>query len=69
MGKLISHYLKPGGIFYMMETHPLLFIFDNNKQGELKINESYFSEEKPTLWDGNNPDYSDREYIPKKPDL
>jgi len=66
-GKIISHYLKPGGIFYIMETHPLIYIFDNDKQGELKIKESYFPGEKPTLWDDDSPDYSDREYIPKNP--
>jgi len=66
-GKIISHYLKPGGIFYIMETHPLLYIFDNDKQGGLKIKESYFPEKKPTLWDDDSPDYSDREYIPKNP--
>lgn len=65
--KLIFHYLKPGGIFYIMETHPLLYIFDDDKQGELKIKESYFPGEKPTLWDDDSPDYSDREYIPKNP--
>jgi len=66
-GKIISNYLKPGGIFYIMETHPLFYIFDNNKQGELIIKYPYFPGEKPTLWDDDSPDYSDREYIPKNP--
>jgi len=66
-GKIISHYLKPGGIFYIMEIHPLLYIFDNDKQGKLKIKESYFPGKKPTLWDDDTPDYSDGEYIPKNP--
>ena len=66
-GKLISHYLKPGGIFYIMEIHPLVYIFDSDKQGELKVKYSYFPGEKPTLWDDDSPDYSEREYIPKNP--
>ncbi|MBU1036289.1 class I SAM-dependent methyltransferase [bacterium] len=66
-GKIISHYLKPGGIFYLMETHPLFYIFDNDKQGRLKIKYSYFPGERSTLWDDDTPDYSDREYIPKNP--
>jgi len=66
-GKLISHYLKSGGIFYIMEIHPLVYIFDSDKHGELKIKFSYFPGEKPTLWDDSSPDYSDREYIPKNP--
>jgi len=36
-GKIISNHLKPGGIFYIMETHPLFYIFDDDKQVELKI--------------------------------
>jgi len=36
-GKIISHYLKPGGIFYIMEIHPLFYIFDDDKRGELTI--------------------------------
>ena len=66
-GEITSHYLKPGGIFYIMETHPLLYIFDNDKQGELKIKYPYFPGEKPTLWDDDTPDYSDGEYVPKNP--
>ena len=66
-GKIISHYLKPGGIFYIMEIHPSFYIFDNDKQGELKIKYPYFPAEKPTLWDDDTPDYSDGEYIPKNP--
>jgi len=66
-GKIISHYLKPGGIFYIMETHPLLYIFDNDKQGELKIKYPYFPGKEPTLWDDDTPDYSDGEYIPENP--
>jgi len=50
-----------------METHPSLYIFDDDKRGGLKIKESYFPGEKPTLWDDDTPDYSNREYIPKNP--
>lgn len=28
-GKLISHFLKPGGMFYMVEFHPFIWIFDD----------------------------------------
>jgi len=66
-GKIISHYLKPGGIFYIMEIHPLFYIFDDDKQGELKIKYPYFPGEKPILWDDDTPDYSNGEYIPKNP--
>jgi SAM-dependent methyltransferase len=66
-GKIISHYLKPDGIFYIIETHPLLYIFDDDKQGGLKIKESYFPGKGPTFWDDDTSDYSNEEYIPKNP--
>lgn len=50
-----------------MEIHPLVYIFDSGKHGELKIKYSYFPGEEPTLWDDDSPDYSEREYIPKNP--
>ena len=28
--EIISHYLKPGGIFYMAEFHPVVWIFDDD---------------------------------------
>jgi 2-polyprenyl-3-methyl-5-hydroxy-6-metoxy-1,4-benzoquinol methylase len=28
--KIISHYLKPGGIFYMAEFHPVVWMFDDD---------------------------------------
>lgn len=42
--KVVNHFLKPGGIFYMVEMHPLLYLydFDNNK---LAFN--YFNDGQP----------------------
>lgn len=31
--KLITHYLKPGGIFYMVEFHPVVWMMDEDFQG------------------------------------
>lgn len=39
--KVINHFLKPGGIFYIVEIHPLTGIFGKN----LKIGSSYFQKE------------------------
>lgn len=66
-GKIISHYLKPDGIFYMMETHPLFYIFDDDKREELKIKYPYFPGKGPTFWNDDTPDYSNEKYIPKNP--
>ena len=43
-GQLIAGYLKPGGIFYMVEFHPLVMMFDE-VNGDLKY--SYFHEADP----------------------
>lgn len=36
--KLINHYLKPNGMFYMVEFHPFIYTLDDN----FKISNSYF---------------------------
>ena len=40
-GKLISHYLKQGGIFYIVEFHNMVWMFDNNFT---KFKYSYFNQ-------------------------
>ncbi len=65
--RLISHFLKPRGIFYMMEGHPFLSVFDDEKKGRLEIIHSYFHDDRPTKWKGGSPDYSDESYIVKNP--
>lgn len=40
-GKLISHFLKPGGIFYIVEFHTMLWMFDDNFKW---FKYSYFNE-------------------------
>jgi SAM-dependent methyltransferase len=41
-GKIIAHYLKQGGFFYIAEGHPFMWVFDE-KSPELKISYPYFS--------------------------
>lgn len=41
---LINHFLKPGGIFYIIEFHPLVWMFDDNFE---RIEYSYFTTAKP----------------------
>ena len=44
---IIAHFLKPGGIFYLIDGHPLSNIFswekDASSVGEIKVSSSYFS--------------------------
>jgi hypothetical protein len=43
-GKIIAHYLKPGGFFYIAEGHPFMWVFDE-KSSDFKVKYSYFSHE------------------------
>ncbi len=43
-GKVIAHYLKPGGTFYVMEAHPFMMTLDENSS-DLKVMYPYFSPE------------------------
>jgi ubiquinone/menaquinone biosynthesis C-methylase UbiE len=65
--RIIAHFLKPGGIFYMMEAHPICNVFDEAKPGELAIVHPYFHTPQPTLWADPSPDYADESYIPQHP--
>jgi SAM-dependent methyltransferase len=42
--KLIYHYLKPSGFFYIIDGHPYGQIFDQNSKNDLIIRYSYFTE-------------------------
>lgn len=61
--KIIANHLKPGGVFYIMDGHPLLYTFD--EEGQWKFILSYFHNEAPYVWEGEGPDYMDPNYIVK----
>lgn len=64
---MIDHFLKLGGIFYIVEGHPVLNMFDNsNSARELKVTWSYFHREEPTRWEPEG-DYADRDATVKQP--
>jgi 2-polyprenyl-3-methyl-5-hydroxy-6-metoxy-1,4-benzoquinol methylase len=52
---VISHFLKPGGVFYMAEFHPVVWMFDEDIS---KIQYSYFSNE--TIIEEIKGTYADR---------
>jgi SAM-dependent methyltransferase len=60
--EIINYYLKPGGMLYLMETHPIVSVFDDTKSGPLEIIHSYFHTDDPLVWDDRAPDYSDPSY-------
>ena len=63
---IIRRYLKPGGFFYIMESHPFLMVFDDESDG-LTVRYPYFHGETPDEWPADYPDYSDSDYTVKSP--
>ncbi|MEE9409992.1 MAG: methyltransferase domain-containing protein [Candidatus Heimdallarchaeota archaeon] len=46
-GKIVSRYLKPGGIFFIAEFHPFSMVFDEEHSSELVYKYPYFHSEVP----------------------
>jgi SAM-dependent methyltransferase len=65
--RIITHFLKPGGVLYLMEAHPIIHIFDDTKKGPLNIIHGYFHNDEPLIWDDHAPDYSDPTYLKVNP--
>ena len=63
-GRIVAGFLKLGGTFYLMEIHPILGSVEEDPPGKLSFKHRYFHRDKPTLWDGDNPDYADTDYVP-----
>jgi SAM-dependent methyltransferase len=64
-GRIVAHFLKPGGTFYMMESHPILNALEEKPAGELFFAHHYFHRDEPTVWDDDGPDYADADYVPQ----
>lgn len=64
--RLIRRYLRPGGRFYIMETHPVLMAFDD-ETAEIDLRYGYFHNPKPTRWPAGYPDYDDGGYTVRSP--
>ena len=43
---VVSHFLKPGGLFYMVEFHPFSRVFDSDS-AELRVANPYFYSDEP----------------------
>ncbi len=57
--EIISHFLKPGGFFYVFDSHPFSLIFDDSARvAELQITQSYFYGSEPEYWEPEA-DYAD----------
>lgn len=49
--RVIAHFLRPGGIFLLVESHPFFWVFDNDHPSELKIKYLYWHSEEPLSYD------------------
>lgn len=60
-GQTVSHFLKPGGFFYIAECHPFAYVFDNERNTDkLEIKYPYFSKSEPIIFNEEG-SYADKE--------
>jgi len=57
---IIAHFLKPGGIFYVADFHPFIYVFDETDPKELRVKNPYFYSPTPNEWQVTG-SYADRE--------
>ena len=46
-GQIVARYLKPGGIFYIVEDHPFFRVLRPTPDGQIKAQRSYFHRSEP----------------------
>ena len=49
--RIVAHFLKPGGTFYMIDIHPFTTIFDDEDASGLNVRYPYFGSEEPTVFE------------------
>ncbi len=49
-GRIIAHYLKSGGTFLLVESHPIMWILDDEAK-DLKVKYSYWHTREPLSWE------------------
>lgn len=67
-GKIIAHFLKPGGFFYIAEIHPFSMVFDNETEDikDLQVYFNYFHDPKPLEFIADGSYASTTKIEPKK---
>jgi SAM-dependent methyltransferase len=45
--QVIAHFLKPGGVFYIVEAHPFAYVFDDENKNDLRVRYAYFPKPEP----------------------
>ncbi|HUP28144.1 MAG TPA: class I SAM-dependent methyltransferase [Chloroflexia bacterium] len=45
--RVVAHFLKPGGTFVVVDSHPFASVFDNDHPSDLVVKHGYFSSPEP----------------------
>ena len=64
--RIVAHFLKPGGVFYLMEMHPFLNVIEMETPGDLTFKYRYFHRDEPVIW-ADDADYANPDYVAKNP--
>jgi SAM-dependent methyltransferase len=48
--RIIANYLKPGGVFLLVESHPFMWVFDDVSE-EIRQKYSYWHSDEPLSWE------------------
>ena len=59
---VVAAHLKPGGLFYLLDTHPMSRVFDETARlgvpADLRVAHRYFPHPAGTMYPGNEPSYA-----------
>ena len=67
--KVVACFLKPGGVFYLFDNHPMLWVFEpaagesGNGVADLRVRHGYFPDAAGLAFDGGEPSYAGSETI------
>jgi SAM-dependent methyltransferase len=56
--RIVARFLKPGGIFYLLDGHPFVNALEEKRPGEVVVAHRYFHEPKPIVYEAGGPDYA-----------
>lgn len=64
--RVISQFVKRGGMFYIVEGHPSMMVYDDSNPAELRVRYSYFHKLEPSSFEPEA-DYADKKVVVNHP--
>ena len=67
--QVVARFLKPGGVFYLFDNHPMLWVFEpvagqsGDGVADLRVRHGYFSDAAGLAFEGGEPSYAGSEII------